>query len=86
VPFVYDYEFDDVLYDVVVLLSDGISSFHQGNQLIPSLTVLQKLLEFKTIGGSFIQRRVAFAWKEFNKLGWRNLDDFSMAGISNAEI
>jgi len=40
------------------------------------------LIDFKCLNGEFIKRRTIAFRRECDKLGWKNLDDVSVGGIS----
>jgi hypothetical protein len=73
--------------EFVALMSDGVSSFYETtigdtgkvNKPVPTLDIVQELISFKTLKGSFVQRRCNKAFKTFAKKGWHNADDVSIA-------
>ena len=79
-------------YDLVAVISDGISSFSQvvktdtgiSNESIPEWLVLKELLAFKNYNGNFVQRRFGRAFDKFAKDGWRNGDDVSIGVIHSS--
>ena len=76
-------------YDLVAIMSDGISSFSQvvktdtgiTNKTVPEWCILKELLAFKNYNGNFVQRRFNRAFEKFAKDGWRNNDDVSLGVI-----
>jgi hypothetical protein len=80
-------EFNSSLYDLVLLMSDGVESFQRKNEKgilepVPMIEVIEQILKLKGMKGEFLKRRCN---KFFNKFcqqnGWQNNDDFSVAGI-----
>lgn len=69
--------------NVFLISSDGLDSFvdESGNKIHHS-TVISKILEFKNLNGEFLKRRMIAFRKECKKLGWKNLDDVSIAGVA----
>lgn len=77
--------YDNVPYvsNVFLVSSDGLDSFvdDKGDKIHHSI-VISKILEFKNLNGEFLKRRMIAFRKECKKLGWKNLDDVSVAGVS----
>lgn len=68
--------------NLIAIFSDGISSFQDSNgNKISEADLISELTSFKNYSGQFVQRRCRKAFSEFDKRGWRNLDDFSMGVI-----
>jgi hypothetical protein len=75
-----------VQWDYLAVMSDGASSFThlnttqtgKRNELVPIEEIVIPLLEFKGSKGEFVQRRCKRAFKEFERKGWHNTDDFSI--------
>jgi hypothetical protein len=44
--------------------------------------VIFEALAFKSCTGEFVNRRLTKAFKSFEKDGWQNTDDFSLAAIA----
>lgn len=84
-PFLYTVE----SMEAVAILSDGASSFRQydktptGTRItpVPVEAILWEIMSFKRYGGHFVQARCNKAFAKFEKLNWRNVDDFSIAVI-----
>ena len=70
-------------YELVLLLSDGATSFHLKNGApIPLEDVLDQVLAIKGLTGEFLTRRChRFLQKFCVDNGWQHCDDFSVAGI-----
>lgn len=77
-------------YDLVLLLSDGVSSFQQlvatntSRHLtgVPAEEVISHLLKIKSFTGQFLQRRCrSFLTKFCTEHNWQHYDDFSAAAI-----
>lgn len=69
--------------EIVLLFSDGVSSFQlkDGTQ-IPLEKVLDQIFDIKGFKGQFLTRRCArFLQKFCSENGWQHSDDFSVAGI-----
>ena len=76
------YEWKDV--DTVLVFSDGVESFHQRGRPIPLEDVLEQIFNFKSCAGRFLTRRCRRFFDKFCvENGWKNIDDFSVAGIHN---
>ncbi len=84
-------------YDVVVGMTDGISSFYKIDKTetskskvnLPPLHVLPYLLDFPDFNLRFVERVCQWVFKTdkpqtFLRMGWHNSDDFSMGAIHNA--
>lgn len=83
-PYIEDGLTDD--YKIIAVASDGISSFAKYVNKLPvyldPTIIARHLMDFKSIKGKFIQRRVN-AFKDYcEKNCIKHTDDFSMAGIS----
>lgn len=78
-------EFTIADYDLVAIFSDGINSFQSttNNKIIPVSReeIAREILAFKGYAGNFVQRRCQKAFKEFEKLGYKHYDDFSVGVI-----
>jgi len=76
----------DTRWDYLAVMSDGASSFARldttqtgkRNEPVPIEEIVVPLLNFKGTKGEFVQRRCKRAFKEFEKNGWHNTDDFSI--------
>lgn len=87
----YKVFFDAEKYDLVAVLSDGVSSFHEKSlsetskhqtALIPEV-ILNEVMDFKNLKGEFVIRRVKrFLSKTCVDNRWVHHDDFSMACVS----
>jgi hypothetical protein len=83
-PAVYKFCLSQEEYDLVMLLTDGIHSFRHRDTLepIPAITVVEHLMNFKSMNGEFVTRRVRkFLTKECPELGWTHYDDLGVAAI-----
>lgn len=72
-------------YKVIAVTSDGISSFIKNNDttnIVNVIDVVSNLMDFKSIKGEFIQRRMNGFKKHCELNSWKHTDDFSIAGIS----
>lgn len=69
--------------DLVLLCSDGVHSFQDGDgEPVPVEEVLDQLLDFKGFQGQFLGRRCQRFLGQFcAENGWTHADDFSVAGI-----
>jgi hypothetical protein len=77
-------------YDLVVLMSDGATSFQRAVETNTSVSfktvsveeVVAQVLDLKGFAGSFVQRRChKFLTKFCVQEGWQHSDDFSVAAI-----
>lgn len=71
-------------YDLVLLLSDGVHSFRhrETQEPIPASDVVDRIMDFKTMTGEFLTRRMrAFLGRECRELGWTHYDDVGVAAI-----
>ena len=81
-------------YDMVALISDGISNFIRRmdgatsriSERVDALDVAEHLLRFKGFNGAFVERRCTRAMLEFENLGWQNTDDLSVAAMYLPEL
>lgn len=87
----YEVFFDAEKYDVVMLLTDGASSFQAvessatSRRLAPVLpdAVLKELTDFKNLKGEFVVRRAKkFLTKTCSDNHWAHHDDLSVAAVS----
>jgi len=73
---------------LIGVASDGLNSFvdKSGNP-VPFYEVAAEIFKFKNFNGEFVKRRMNAAFAEFDKRGWRNQDDFSIAvfSVSNGD-
>lgn len=75
--------------EVVALYSDGAASFQQYDRMatgtkvtqVPAEEIIWETMSFKRYSGNFVHARCDRAFSKFDKLNWRNVDDFSMAAI-----
>jgi Protein phosphatase 2C len=71
------------------LLSDGVHSFSVCEQTgtgkrvepVPLAAVLKDLVSFKSVGGSFVQRRLQRFRKDCLQRGWRHADDLALGTL-----
>jgi len=76
-------ELESINPNIYLISSDGLESFVDSNgSKIPFQDVIIKLIDFKCLNGEFIKRRMIAFRRECDKLGWKNLDDVSVGGIS----
>ena len=69
-------------YKVIMVTSDGISSFIGTDKKPIEITILVRALcDFKGFKGEFLQRRMNGFNLFCEKQGWKHTDDFSIAGI-----
>jgi hypothetical protein len=76
-------------YDLVAVITDGLSHFTQKVQTPTSITknsvkidsVLQEVMAFKGYAGSFVRRRCHKAFAKFKELGYTNEDDFGIGVV-----
>lgn len=83
-PEVFRFEATFDSFDLVMILTDGVHSFHTAQTLkpIPPLQVIERLMDFKSLTGEFVTRRVRkFLTKECPKLGWVHYDDLGVAAV-----
>ena len=75
------------MFDLVLVLSDGASSFHRpvgdrgATESVPVSEVAAEMLAVKNYGGEFITRRAKRFLKDAYARGWYHDDDFSVAAI-----
>lgn len=74
--FAYRIWFSDA-YDIVALMSDGIATFDG----MDWGEVVDNLMDFKNVTGSFVQRRMKRFVKECQEKGIHHYDDVAMAAI-----
>ena len=79
-------------YRWVAILSDGVHSFYttepdkgHANIALPLETVLPELLNFKTSGGQFAQRRMQKFQQQCASRGWLHHDDVAMGVVYFSE-
>jgi hypothetical protein len=82
----FSFTVDPADTDLVVLMTDGAQSFQNMTGMapvpVPLAEVVSHVLDFKSMTGSFLNRRLhAFETKECPKLGWRHYDDFGVAAL-----
>ena len=67
----------------VTVTSDGMASFEnrENKSLINEYEALDKFVSYKNYFCGFLERRFETQVHNYNKLGYVNCDDFSMAGI-----
>ena len=75
-------------YNLVLIMSDGASTFRrpvagqQGlTESVPLETVVEEMLAIKSFGGEFIHRRAKRFLASAAANGWHHEDDFSVAGL-----
>lgn len=73
-------------YDIIALFSDGIETFrlstiHDIEYTYKAHEIVRELFEFKTLKGSFVQRRCKRFLKNCENQKAQHDDDFSMAAI-----
>lgn len=76
--------------EYVGLSTDGIDSFIELENLqtgivaktITTDKLLERITKFPSFKGEFLNRRCSMAFKEFNKINWKNTDDFT-CGVLN---
>lgn len=78
--------FSRVEYDVVLVMTDGATSFQrlEGTRYVPVPLedVIAQVLDFKTLTHGFLRRRIGrFLTKFCPQNGWQHYDDFSVAGL-----
>ena len=81
--------FPNEVFDLVVILSDGINSFFKikatetskTNEPISANDVIKKLLAFKNLNGAFVQRRLNGFFSDVNKCEWQHSDDVSLGAV-----
>ena len=75
------------VFDLVVLLSDGVHSFQKKpGQSLPLQAVLQQLMQFKQLKGEFVKRRCKRFLRKFCvENNWSHYDDFSCVALYDDE-
>ncbi len=76
-------------YEYISLFTDGVSSFvkqevsggTKTQQTIPEYIVVEEATGFKNNGGEFVRRRCQRFFSDWNAIGSKALDDFTMATI-----
>lgn len=69
----------------IVLCSDGVTTFRKcenANQLMPASQVYNELINYKSLNGEFVKRRLTTFKKFCQKEGWQHFDDISVAAIN----
>jgi hypothetical protein len=76
-------------YDIVLIASDGLDRFTQLGVQEPvsrihvyDIEVCQRIMQFKSLAGEFVQRRMRAEMKAMHEEGWLFTDDVSVAGIT----
>ena len=68
--------------DIVAVCSDGITQFKRGDgSAIPWDAIARDLIDYKSLPGVFVQRRMCFLERQWKKEQIIHLDDLSMAAI-----
>lgn len=68
--------------DVIGICSDGINSFKKNDgTVIPWQTQIREFIDFKTTTGVFVQRRLGFLKRVWQKNQTTHFDDISMATV-----
>lgn len=91
-PLVFDFPTEE--YDLVLLFSDGVQSFHRpvpnstcgATSPVPLTEVLAEMLAIKGFVGQFIVRRAKRFLKDASAKGWVHDDDFSVAALYIGEV
>lgn len=81
-------------YDLILLFSDGVQSFHRpvpnstcgATAPVPLAEVLAEMLAIKGFVGQFIVRRAKRFLKDTGAKGWVHDDDFSVAALYIGEV
>lgn len=70
-------------YDLVVVSSDGIDTFHHVKENKPAdkLQVYRDIMNFKVMSPSFLKRRIKRMLEDYGKQGIQSLDDISFGAI-----
>lgn len=68
----------------VLLASDGVNSFQQGDA-VPYAEIVQEMSAFKSTTGDFITRRMNFFKRRAQREGMTHYDDLGLAGFSLEE-
>jgi hypothetical protein len=87
-------EFPYTDFDLIALLSDGVSSFqkiivaptYKRQESVPLLEILNEVLNFKNFNGQFVQRRCKAAFRKFADGNYVNLDDFSLGVLYHESV
>lgn len=84
--FHYRIDLDPRRYDLVLLLSDGVTSFRKSKDetvdAVPLIDVLRQIMAFKSTRGEFVVRRCRRFLRRFcAEAGWSHSDDLAVAGI-----
>lgn len=82
--FLWAQTFDPHVFDLVLVLTDGVLSFVQEatRQSVPLFKVVPQVMDIRVPTGVFLQRAEKFFLaKTCPKLGWQHLDDFGAAAI-----
>lgn len=72
-------DLSEVFVDWIMLSTDGIKSITNGSEI---KDVFKEIVDFKSLKGDFIERKMKRVHKNFLKDGYQNDDDWTMAGIS----
>jgi hypothetical protein len=68
--------------DIIGVCSDGINSFRKGDGSVVSWeTQIREFIDFKSTAGVFVQRRLGFLKRQWQKQLTTHYDDISMAAI-----
>jgi len=70
-------------YDLVGVVSDGVTTFVDGVKPVDEVEVLRHLVAFRSFAGGFVQRRLRrFLRKTCVEMGWCHHDDISIAVVT----
>jgi serine/threonine protein phosphatase PrpC len=82
-PYLFELAIDRDHYSLVALLSDGARSFvSRTGEPVSLERVLAELLDFKSLAGQFVARRMRrFLTKQCSERGWSARDDLAVAAL-----
>lgn len=67
----------------ISVFSDGVLTFGGKNNFLQDYSIINQLTDFKNYNGDFVYRRVRAVRSKYKKEGIENLDDISLATITN---
>lgn len=84
IPFTLSINTETSNYKKIMVCTDGIESFLKGNEIPDKETlnrIFKECLNFKTISGEFLKRRMSRVLKDLKSEGWDHYDDLTAGTI-----
>lgn len=75
------YEFPLKETKILAVMSDGVEAVQCGSDKVDYKNVTGNLLNFKNFKGEFVKRRVKRVLRDYQKDGYKPMDDFSMGAF-----